>query len=126
MIWITKRRMFLASLASAIAFFVLPAVGLLVGWMQMPFLNPDGTPDNAPVRGAAVFVLFSPALFVLLVAITFCGALLLQHFRQLKPRALVNIVAITGFGLGVVMVLDQDRKSTRLNSSHSQISYAVF
>src|SRR5438309_6601482 len=27
---------------------------------------------------------------------------------------------------GVPSVLDQDRKSTRLNSSHSSISYAVF
>src|SRR5688572_32626005 len=27
---------------------------------------------------------------------------------------------------GVVRVVDADRKSTRLNSSHSQISYAVF
>src|SRR2546430_10773542 len=29
-------------------------------------------------------------------------------------------------GLDVLVVLTQDRKSTRLNSSHSQISYAVF
>src|SRR5688572_31821389 len=28
--------------------------------------------------------------------------------------------------LGLARVLPQDRKSTRLNSSHSQISYAVF
>src|SRR5688572_31365161 len=28
--------------------------------------------------------------------------------------------------LGVVLALSKDRKSTRLNSSHSQISYAVF
>src|SRR2546430_12776265 len=29
-------------------------------------------------------------------------------------------------GAGVGMEVEQDRKSTRLNSSHSQISYAVF
>src|SRR5688572_32222237 len=28
--------------------------------------------------------------------------------------------------IGRVLVLERDRKSTRLNSSHSQISYAVF
>src|SRR5688572_30863364 len=28
--------------------------------------------------------------------------------------------------LGLLQVRDEDRKSTRLNSSHSQISYAVF
>src|SRR2546430_11844406 len=32
-----------------------------------------------------------------------------------------------GFGkLGYAVAVEQDRKSTRLNSSHSQISYAVF
>src|SRR2546430_8896195 len=32
----------------------------------------------------------------------------------------------TGEGLLRVLLVDLDRKSTRLNSSHSQISYAVF
>src|SRR2546430_14871467 len=31
-----------------------------------------------------------------------------------------------GNGLGAGIPLERDRKSTRLNSSHSQISYAVF
>src|SRR2546427_7524671 len=30
------------------------------------------------------------------------------------------------YAFGVGVDIDQDRKSTRLNSSHSQISYAVF
>src|SRR2546430_13544746 len=36
--------------------------------------------------------------------------------------------ALDFLGVGIVLVHDpqQDRKSTRLNSSHSQISYAVF
>src|SRR2546430_12635539 len=34
-----------------------------------------------------------------------------------------NLKEITG---GALSVREQDRKSTRLNSSHSQISYAVF
>src|SRR5438132_8355086 len=34
-------------------------------------------------------------------------------------------IAVAGLGL-VVIVLVQDRKSTRLNSSHTVISYAVF
>src|SRR2546430_13513186 len=29
-------------------------------------------------------------------------------------------------GADIIMAFDEDRKSTRLNSSHSQISYAVF
>src|SRR2546430_5236393 len=38
-------------------------------------------------------------------------------FRGARPRPRGNIG---------VQTLEQDRKSTRLNSSHSQISYAVF
>src|SRR5256886_11535136 len=34
------------------------------------------------------------------------------------------IVALAGIGTAVALIID--RKSTRLNSSHSQISYAVF
>src|SRR2546430_13435790 len=33
---------------------------------------------------------------------------------------------VSGMFVEVVLSLRQDRKSTRLNSSHSQISYAVF
>src|SRR2546430_4595740 len=36
------------------------------------------------------------------------------------------IAGDTEFGVRVVSILLADRKSTRLNSSHSQISYAVF
>src|SRR2546430_9752748 len=33
---------------------------------------------------------------------------------------------VCGSGTGMAIVANKDRKSTRLNSSHSQISYAVF
>src|SRR5256886_12330678 len=42
----------------------------------------------------------------------------------LRPQTLYGI-ADSPVGLAAYF-LDQDRKSTRLNSSHSQISYAVF
>src|SRR2546430_10624389 len=35
-------------------------------------------------------------------------------------------VRVTGDGRGMAITIAEDRKSTRLNSSHSQISYAVF
>src|SRR2546430_9068605 len=57
-------------------------------------------------------------------------------FRSQKPEDLVGAVAFfassdSNFITGQTLVVDggscmQDRKSTRLNSSHSQISYAVF
>src|SRR2546430_10205198 len=52
----------------------------------------------------------------------------LSHDRRLEVR-----LEQSGGGRGAVreprpplLCLDRDRKSTRLNSSHSQISYAVF
>src|SRR5258708_29154866 len=44
------------------------------------------------------------------------------------PRAVVGVLAVGGFPCGhdVVAGQQQDRKSTRLNSSHQIISYAVF
>src|SRR5688572_31127312 len=40
--------------------------------------------------------------------------------------AAVGAIAAGYFALGLMAFVTRDRKSTRLNSSHSQISYAVF
>src|SRR5688572_31467332 len=48
-----------------------------------------------------------------------------RALRLLQPLA-VDEQGLRVRGLDVDDRLDQDRKSTRLNSSHSQISYAVF
>src|SRR5437588_2534543 len=45
--------------------------------------------------------------------------------RKLKSDKVLFITTILLVGLSVVMVY-RDRKSTRLNSSHTVISYAVF
>src|SRR2546427_9211091 len=46
-------------------------------------------------------------------------------FRAYEPDR-DRLVAVKVFRLGLPPERVQDRKSTRLNSSHSQISYAVF
>src|SRR2546427_5376329 len=51
------------------------------------------------------------------------GERLLEHRARDRRGGLGGEVAAP---LRVVDLHDQDRKSTRLNSSHSQISYAVF
>src|SRR5438270_9808582 len=57
---------------------------------------------------------------------------LLQEAAQVIPnqQLLINVVSkrVRQLGLGhrPMVEVGQDRKSTRLNSSHSQISYAVF
>src|SRR2546430_13129067 len=43
-----------------------------------------------------------------------------------EERLLRHPQPVQGQGLAVDVLLGGDRKSTRLNSSHSQISYAVF
>src|SRR5258708_17011820 len=42
------------------------------------------------------------------------------------PGAVVVSTTLSGFGYPDMLVVWQDRKSTRLNSSHQIISYAVF
>src|SRR2546430_8133917 len=46
--------------------------------------------------------------------------------RQVQRRGRPITLSAKEFALLELFVLNQDRKSTRLNSSHSQISYAVF
>ena len=72
----------------------------------MPYLNADGTPDNAPVRGAGVFILLSPVLFVLITAFAFFGGLLLRRFGQLKPKALLLIVVLLSIAGGALFARD--------------------
>src|SRR5688572_31868217 len=48
---------------------------------------------------------------------------ILEALRH-RPRTVTQIVRATGLSQPSASM--QDRKSTRLNSSHSQISYAVF
>src|SRR5689334_23702356 len=43
-----------------------------------------------------------------------------------RPALGIFLVVLALLGLGLVLQVNQDRKSTRLNSSHSSISYAVF
>src|SRR2546430_7389254 len=47
-------------------------------------------------------------------------ALALERFVEIGLKAAALFVELLG------VILPRDRKSTRLNSSHSQISYAVF
>jgi hypothetical protein len=103
---VTKRRIFYASVASAVAFFVVPAIACFMV-MKMPYLSFDGTPDNAPTRGVGIFMLISPIVFVSVAALTFAGAILLQHLKQLRPTVICSVVIAASFGLAFAMVLDR-------------------
>src|SRR2546430_4542720 len=49
-----------------------------------------------------------------------------QERYQKHRRLLCHAIPLFSPGAARIEVLHEDRKSTRLNSSHSQISYAVF
>src|SRR5688572_26791435 len=55
---------------------------------------------------------------------TRAGLKLYQAAEGLKATGTLNKVTLVK--MGITLTDKQDRKSTRLNSSHSQISYAVF
>src|SRR2546427_4964556 len=50
----------------------------------------------------------------------------LAHARMLAACGILSRRDLTAIERGLARVGREDRKSTRLNSSHSQISYAVF
>src|SRR5688572_32430771 len=86
------------------------------------------------VSGMLVITARNPVhgvLFLVLAFFTAAGIWLLLRAEFLAiALVIVYVGAVMVLFLFVVMMLDinleRDRKSTRLNSSHSQISYAVF
>src|SRR3989442_6285083 len=50
----------------------------------------------------------------------------MEPAQRAGPRIMVGVLAAPGAEVGVVAIPIEDRKSTRLNSSHVRISYAVF
>src|SRR3972149_3183356 len=78
---------------------------------------------------STVFSLARPAptqmLSVVIFASTVLGTLLFWRLRLAFAIGGVGVLVALGV-LSLNLLVDLDRKSTRLNSSHSQISYAVF
>src|SRR2546421_1729831 len=54
------------------------------------------------------------------------GNLLIADRANNRIRRVSGLVAVVGITVGPATATVRDRKSTRLNSSHDQISYAVF
>ena len=100
----TKRRFLLASIAASGAFFVVAfIIGLVSSWFEMPYMRPDSTPDNAPIRAAGILIMLSPLIFVLLTALVFFTTLSLQSIRRLTPRASLTVVVLASVGIAVLM-----------------------
>jgi len=82
-------------------------VGLVGGWFEIPYTNQDGTPDNAPIRAAGILLVLSPVLFVVLTALAFFSALLLQRIGRLTPRVLFVVVLFATICAAILMVSDR-------------------
>src|SRR2546427_10121492 len=75
------------------------------------------------------FFFFNDTATTEIYTLSLHDALPIYHDRHLVAHRLAHgchLRHIVGQGFVVNAELDGDRKSTRLNSSHSQISYAVF
>src|SRR5437762_7841968 len=87
----------------------------------------SGGKENAVENDVVQFVIRPQLRFVESVArlADFFGIEIPIPGRNLEPVVFLidNLLHVGGFALGVS---DRDRKSTRLNSSHRCISYAVF
>src|SRR2546430_13054859 len=81
---------------------------------QAMMLEPSAVAVHAVLR-----YLPQPGEHVLIIGAGTIGLLVLQVLRALAPQTTISVMARHSFQI-------EDRKSTRLNSSHSQISYAVF
>jgi hypothetical protein len=98
-------RAVLASFAGAAVACGLPVLGSLYSVLGPGFVNPDGSPDNAPARGAGLFLLASPFLFVIVWAFFALSILLLHRASRLSCPSLCLVSAATAVGSwGVAMV----------------------
>src|SRR3712207_7518192 len=81
--------------------------------------------DALPIWGTPTAVLFRGLVFGLINALTAAGIILV--YRTLR---VINFAQTAIGAAGAILTFNfvqyTDRKSTRLNSSHANISYAVF
>jgi FtsH-binding integral membrane protein len=95
-------RLALAALASAgIAWALLVAAAYYE--MVTPYAE-DPTWD-APERGAAIFIMLSPAVFLLWWLAAFVAGLVLRSRNALNPRAVALVVIAAAVGLGAFLLL---------------------
>ena len=89
-----KAQLGVAAFVASVAAIIVPVCGGLWYVFGPPVLNADGSPDNAPIRGAGLFLFASPILALVLVGYFAVAPLLLRRIHRLTLSALValNIV----------------------------------
>jgi len=91
---------FAAFVASIAALFIPICTGLWY-FFGPPILNADGSPDNAPVRSAALLLFASPVFLLLLSAYYAIAPVVVQriHRRTLGALVVFNLVPSSGLAL---------------------------
>ncbi len=88
--------------------YLLPGMQSLSQSLSAPgeYLNPDGTPDNAPIRAIGVLIIISPLLFGVITGIFYAGGLILKALGHLKPLVIAALVPLASVVLGFLMILE--------------------
>src|SRR5205085_3666043 len=101
-----------------------PAVGVGSGLLQLHVFAEIGIPLDRPVHHHPLEADGESRRYVAVGLDLLVGVVVLE--AELAPAADVAVAAATATSAAGASSASRDRKSTRLNSSHSQISYAVF
>src|SRR5256886_6984741 len=113
-----SRPVILTALAAVLAFIPLTHS---VFWGSMAYVLIGGT-----AVGTVLTLAFLPALYAIWYRVSDVGAVRRNHGQQVPQSNQRRVPNVSINSESACSRKPSDRKSTRLNSSHSQISYAVF
>jgi len=90
-----------AALVASLATLLIPVGTALWTVFSPPALNPDGSPDNAPLRGAGFFLLASPVFLLALATYFALVPVILRRIRRLSFSVLLvfNVLPSTMLAL---------------------------
>src|SRR5262245_41120022 len=138
-IWGSRVVLVISPLATLCAYIVGCVMGLLAGyyrgWVDTVLMQVCNVILSFPVLVLYVIIVmkFGPSPLNIVVAVTFVASpqvarLVRSQTLELREREYVAAAKMRGEPAWYIMIVEilPDRKSTRLNSSHLGISYAVF
>ena len=126
MITASNWRFLLASFASTITLFMplaLITVAGVLGVLEEPGYRPDGTPDNAPMRGAGILLVTAPFLFIGVFFTTLVVTHQLRATGDLKKRTLYLGATVFSalIGIWVAIVAAASRQATTFDIFSSSL-----
>src|SRR5689334_22068447 len=93
----------------------------------LPILRRLGSPSHIGANGHGLVLKLAINISLAVQMLAFAEGLVLAARSGLDPELAGGVMAQSAIGSPMLQIREPlDRKSTRLNSSHSSISYAVF